>query len=146
MRCLYACRGFSSTATVIAAALFSMTASATTLTPLPPTYDYAARTITIGVSVADIPPPIPATPRVAFFLIPCHPGFCSPTMPAVGPEVAYVQNGVALLTTGLLPPGAYPITAIFTNPDGSGVNLSFTIQVPAGANVIVPTVLSLLSD
>ena len=125
-------RGFLSTATVIGAALFSVSAScATTLTPLPTTYDPVARTMTIGVSVTGAPPS--QYPTVTFF----EPLGRIPLLSS--PRVI---DGVALLTFPKYRFGAHHITATYS---GGGPVVSFTIEVPVDG--WVPTLVeSLLSD
>ena len=137
--------GFSSTATLIVAALFSVTASAVTLTPLPTTYDHAARTLTIGVSVAGIPDG-PGTPTVEIFYLSC--GRYCPSGPAQypGPYNVRVVDGAALFTVPLPRPGPYNIGAQYSGPDGTPSRVSFTIEVPVGGDVIVAAVLGPLLD
>jgi hypothetical protein len=143
MRSFSACRGLLSTATVIGAALFSVTASAATLTPLPTIYDFVAKTMTIGVSVADGPPNMWS---VLFFK--CTGPFGGGCDPLRGGPVS---NGVTLVTVPLLRAGAHTITAVYSAEDPVThetltARVSFTVEVPVWSWELIPTVFDLLSD
>jgi hypothetical protein len=100
MGCSSAWKNFLSTATVIGAGLFSVAASATTLTPLPTTFDATAGTMTIGISIAGNSP----TGIVSFSQF----GHLEP----LGPSVPVV-NGVARITFPQLGAGAHEFFVIY---------------------------------
>ena len=134
MRYSSAWKGFLSTATLIGAALFSVTASATGLIPLPSKYDPATGLATFGVSVvgvADQPP----TGHVTFYT----------RLPEQPFEDAQISDGMAVLTLRLRP-GAHHITATYLGDQwNTWAQVELTVDVPVDS--WVPALIEhLLSD
>ena len=129
MRCASVRRG--STAAVIGAVLFSVTASATTLTPLS-SFNSATGLTTFGVRVEGNSP----TGLVTFWVI--LPGKKDPL------ELVPVSDGAALFTH-VLSPGAHAVTAYYRgDATNQAAVLEFTVVVPV---VWLPPVLDgLLSN
>ncbi len=126
-------KGFVWTAGVIVAALFSVTASATTLEQLPTTINYATHVVTIGVRVLGAP-----DGDVAFV----------DTADASGRILGLVRssNGEARVDLVGLSSGPHLIAAHYFGDRVYGAaTLTFTIYVGSELGWL-PTVLDLLTD
>ncbi len=140
MRCSSACRGFLAAATVIGATFFSLSASAATFTPLPPTYDPSTGLVTLGVRITG--QDASYFTRVLFFEYGNHLG-----TPAGGGPVGIDANGEAVVTLAHYPFGFHNITAVaHGGPPDYPQGATFTYDVEPPLNWLPAVLDRLLSD